>query len=105
AWLSVISGVGALVASFASSFLVRRQAALALRSISPRITAVSLVGIAIAVVAAWLTHSALGVVVGVAIGDGLLLALLWGHEAWHKPDWRAASAQIRECRRLLVMQF
>jgi len=105
AWLSFLSGVGALLASFASSFLVRRQAALALRSISLRITVVSLLGTVIAVVAAWLTHSALGVVVGVAIGDSLLLALLWENEGWHRPDWRAASAQTRLCRRLLVMQF
>ena len=104
-WLVVISGAGVLAASFGSTFLVVRQAALSLRPVSPRVAAASMVGTALAVILVWLTSRAVGVVVGLAIGDGLLLVLVRGRYDWRRPRWRAAVALVRARRSLLVMQL
>jgi O-antigen/teichoic acid export membrane protein len=100
-----VSGAGVLAASFATSFLVQQQAALDLRSMSSRVAAASAAGAVVGVLLAWLTRSAGGVVVGAAIGDGLLLAFVCGRHRWKRPDWQAAVSHARESRRLLFMQF
>ena len=105
AWLVAVSGLGVLAASFGTSFLVKQQAALDLRSMSARVAAASAVGAVVGVLLAWLTRGAAGVVVGAAIGDGLLLAFVCGTHRWKRPDFRAAVTQVRESRRLLFMQF
>jgi O-antigen/teichoic acid export membrane protein len=105
AWLVLASGLGVLAASFGSSFLVQQQAALDLRSMSSRVAAASATGAVLGVLLAWVTRGAGGVVIGAAIGDGLLLAFVCGKHRWRRPDWRAAVSQVRERRRLLFMQF
>lgn len=103
--LVAVSGLGTLAASVATSFLVERQASLALRSVSARVATASLIGAALAVLLLWLTHSAISVVIGLAIGDGLLLALVCRAHAWQPPKWQPAIARVRQSRRLVIMQL
>jgi hypothetical protein len=76
AWLVALSGAGTLAASFASSFLVRNQAALTLRLVSTRVSLASLAGTVLTVLLAWLTRRADMVIAGVAAGDLLQLLAL-----------------------------
>ena len=65
----------------------------------------SLIGAVLAVLLLWLTHSTLGVVIGLAIGDGLLLAFVCRGHAWQPPKWQPAITQVRHGRRLVIMQL
>jgi O-antigen/teichoic acid export membrane protein len=105
AWLVIVSGVGVLAASLATSFLVRQQAALALRSVGSTVAVASVAGALLALVMLWLTRSALGIVIGLAVGDALVLALLCGGHRWRRPSWRLAAAELGRSRALLVMQL
>ena len=104
-WLVAISGLGTLAAGLGTSFLVERQATLALRSVSSRVAAASLVGAALAVILVWLVPSAVGVVAGLAVGDALLLALVSGGHGWRWPGWQNALGEFRSSRRLVVIQL
>lgn len=104
-WLVVISGAGGLAASLGSTFLVRRQAVLSLGPVSPRVAAASIAGTALAVLLVRLTDDAVGIVVGLTIGDALLLASVVDDHEWQRPNWGAGLALIRARRSLLVMQL
>lgn len=105
AWLVGVSGLGTLAASFGSSFLVQRQADLALHVISLRVAIASAVGTAVAIAAVWATRSAVWSVLGTAVGDALLLAALYARHAWRAPALGPGLAVIRKSQQLLVMQL
>jgi O-antigen/teichoic acid export membrane protein len=104
-WLIAVSGLGTLATSFAASFLVERQARLALHSATSRVVAASVVGSALALILVWLVRNPVGVVTGLTIGDVLLLALVSAGHGWRPPAWRVALAEAREHGRLMVIQL
>jgi O-antigen/teichoic acid export membrane protein len=105
AWMVVVSGVGTLGASYGASFLVQRQAALALHSRSVQVMIAGFVGTALALVWVWWASTAIGILAGLAIGDLLLLVLVGAGHRWQAPDWRQSAAWIHRTRGLMVMQL
>ena len=104
-WLALIAGGGALAVSLAGSFLVRHQAALDVHSVSGRVAAAGFAGTLLAIVLVWLFHSALAVVIGLAVGDAALLALVCRGHAWRWPQVRRAAVDIARNRRLVLIQL
>lgn len=104
-WLIAVLGVGTMANSFGASFLVERQARLALHSATSRVVAASGAGLALAMILFWFVPNPVGVAAGLTIGDVLLLALVSGGHGWRPPAWRIALAEAREHGRLMVIQL
>lgn len=105
ALLTALSGVGVFAASYGSSFLVERQAVLALHSVGRAVLISNALGAVCGIALAWLTEAAVGAVIGLVLGDVLLLVSVSRGHRWQQPDLAAATELLRSSRELLTMQL
>jgi O-antigen/teichoic acid export membrane protein len=105
-WLVVVSSLGVLPAGVASLLMARRQVDFRLGSAASAVLAGSLIGAAMAVAGLLVTHEAMAVAGGLAIGDVLILiALAPGLRAARRANAREIRDVIQRAWTLLVMQL
>ena len=103
--LVLVLGAGVMASGYGATFLAREQALLALRPVSVQVMIASGISTVLALALLWTTGETVGVVLGLAIGDMALLAMVARGHVWTRPAWRPAAALVRVRARLLVMQF